>query len=352
MKDAITKTFTYGGRRYYVRAKTEKEAIEKMVKKKLDLQNGNYVVNGDTTVSAWAYKCIDVYKTNQSPATRTTYISRLNSCILSQIGNRPLKSIKPFDCQMVLNRLQGQSNYQISAVCQILKFIFGKAKINHLISEDPTLDLQKPCGTKKKRRALTPAEENAFLSVAFSTPQFRVFLLMYFCGLRTSEARNARYDDIIYIKDGDTEYPALHVRGTKTANAVRNVPIPNKLLKAIEKPAKSSYIAPNAAGNKHTDNSFKRAISSLRRAMNIAMGCRVYRNQLIPPFPLAEDFVPYCLRHTYCSNLCKAGVDIRVAQSLMGHSDITLTANIYTHTDNSSLIAAARKLEDFSCPSN
>ena len=349
MKDAITKTFTYGGHRFYVRAKTEQEAIEKMVKKKLELENGNYVVNGDTTVSAWAFKCIDVYKTNQSQATRTTYVSRLNSCILSQIGNRPLKSIKPFDCQMVLNRLQGQSNYQISAVCQIMKFIFSKAKINHLIADDPTLDLQKPSGTKKKRRALTPAEETAFLNVAFGTPQFRVFLLMYFCGLRTSEARNAQYGDIIYINDGNTEYPALHVRGTKTANAVRNVPIPNKLLQAIGNGDKTQYIASNQAGNKHTDNSFKRAISSLRREMNIEMGCRVYRNELIPPFPLADDFVPYCLRHTYCSNLCKAGVDIRIAQSLMGHSDITLTANIYTHTDNSSIISAARKLEAFSC---
>ena len=34
------------------------------------------------------------------------------------------------------------------------------------------------------------------------------------------------------------------------------------------------------------------------RAMNISMGCKTYRNALIPPYPLAADFVPYCLRHT------------------------------------------------------
>ena len=78
--------------------------------------------------------------------------------------------------------------------------------------------------------------------------------------------------------------------------------------------------------------------------MNISMGCRVYRNQLIPPLALADDFVPYDLRHTYCTDLQKKGVDIRTAQYLMGHADIKMTANIYTHADNSTVISAAKLL--------
>ena len=68
----------------------------------------------------------------------------------------------------------------------------------------------------------------------------------------------------------------------------------------------------------------------------------MYRNQLIAPYPLADDFVPYNLRHTYCTDLQKKGIDIRTAQYLMGHSDISLTANIYTHADNSTTLEAAR----------
>ena len=79
------------------------------------------------------------------------------------------------------------------------------------------------------------------------------------------------------------------------------------------------------------EQSTKRAWKSIERDMNIAMGCKVYRNELIPPYPLADDLSPYCLRHTYCTNLAKRNVDIRTAQQLMGHSDISLTANIYTH---------------------
>ena len=66
--------------------------------------------------------------------------------------------------------------------------------------------------------------------------------------------------------------------------------------------------------------------------MNIELGCKTYRNKLIPPFPLADDLCSYCLRHTFCTNLQRRGVDIRTAQRLMGHSDIRMTANIYSHT--------------------
>ena len=40
-----------------------------------------------------------------------------------------------------------------------------------------------------------------------------------------------------------------------------------------------------------------------------------------------DDFVPYDLRHTYCTDLARAGVDIRTAQKLMGHANISVTAD-------------------------
>ena len=58
---------------------------------------------------------------------------------------------------------------------------------------------------------------------------------------------------------------------------------------------------------------------------------------------LAVDLVPYCLRHTYCTNLQKKDVDLRTAQYLMGHTDIKMTANIYTHADTSTILKAAEK---------
>ena len=45
---------------------------------------------------------------------------------------------------------------------------------------------------------------------------------------------------------------------------------------------------------------------------------------------IAPDLVLYCLRHTYGTDLQRAGVPINIAKAIMGHSDISATANVYT----------------------
>ena len=40
---------------------------------------------------------------------------------------------------------------------------------------------------------------------------------------------------------------------------------------------------------------------------------------------------PHICRHTYCSNQAKAGMNPKTLQYLMGHSDIGVTMNTYTH---------------------
>ena len=40
---------------------------------------------------------------------------------------------------------------------------------------------------------------------------------------------------------------------------------------------------------------------------------------------------PHVCRHTYCSNMAKSGMNPKVLQYLMGHSDISVTLNTYTH---------------------
>ena len=40
---------------------------------------------------------------------------------------------------------------------------------------------------------------------------------------------------------------------------------------------------------------------------------------------------PHVCRHTYCSNMAKAGMNPKTLQYLMGHSDIGVTMNTYTH---------------------
>lgn len=69
--------------------------------------------------------------------------------------------------------------------------------------------------------------------------------------------------------------------------------------------------------------------------MDIENGAKLFRGGVVES-TLADDLRPYFYRHTYCTDLQDAGVPITVAQRLMGHSDIKMTAQIYTHhTDRS-----------------
>ena len=50
----------------------------------------------------------------------------------------------------------------------------------------------------------------------------------------------------------------------------------------------------------------------------------IYRVQM-------PKITPHVCRHTYCSNMAKAGMNPKIFQYLMGHSDIGVTLNTYIH---------------------
>lgn len=332
------KQFTYEGKRYSVYADTELELGQKYAEKMRDLENGTEVINGNMSLTTWALKCIETYKTGQKPITRKKYLNRVKCCILSQIGPMPVANITPMDLQDVLNLQQGKSKTQINEVYQAIRFLFMHAVENHLRADDPSLYLQKPVGSHTGRRALTETERDAVFAVAITDRRYYFYLLMLLCGCRPSEAAECKGSDIKTVDNCHM----LHIRGTKTAFSDRLVPLPDRLYKLVKNTPKNDYIACTRDGNKITN--LDRLWHSFKRQLNIYMGCTVYRNHLCPPYPVAADLVPYCFRHEYCSDLARKGIDIRTAQKLMGHSTIDMTANIYTHVEKKDLIKAAEIL--------
>lgn len=95
-------------------------------------------------------------------------------------------------------------------------------------------------------------------------------------------------------------------------------------------------------GKHHTESSLRCYWNSFLRDLDIALGAKVYRSQIVKS-KVSDDLVPYVLRHTYGTDLQAAGVPINVAKYLMGHSDISTTANIYTH-ENDEIIDNAAEL--------
>ena len=331
------KYITVDGRRYAIRADSKHELAVKEAMKRRDIEEGKVVISGSMTVRQWTKICLETYKSNVSPETLENMTYRINKHILGSIGSYPVRSIRPIQCQALINSQAGMSYSHVRSLMQELSFIFEKAKENHLILENPAASLTRPHTVKGERRAITAVERKHLLLVADEDPSFNLFLLMLYCGCRPGEAIGCQGSDIQVISD----HRMLHIRGTKTKNSDRIVPLPDAMFEGIVGVGPFEPLAPNASGRKHSESSYARLVSRLRRELNISMGCRVYRNQLVPPLPLADDFVPYDLRHTYCTDLQKAGIDIRTAQRLMGHADIQITANIYTHVDTGQIVDAA-----------
>ena len=65
----------------------------------------------------------------------------------------------------------------------------------------------------------------------------------------------------------------------------------------------------------------------------------IYRVQM-------PNITPHICRHTYCSNMAKSGMNPKALQYLMGHSDIGVTLNTYTHLGLEDAEDELKRLED------
>lgn len=58
------------------------------------------------------------------------------------------------------------------------------------------------------------------------------------------------------------------------------------------------------------------------------------------------SITPHVCRHTYCSNMAKAGMNPKTLQYLMGHSEIGVTMNTYTHLGLEDAQDELRRMEE------
>jgi integrase len=222
--------------------------------------------------------------------------------------------------------------------------LFRAALENNLLTENPAANLRMPdCNEDGSHRQIT-GNERALLLAACELIPYPAGLwakLMLYCGLRPAETLR------VYGKHIDVADCRLYIDGIKTKAAKRWVPIPAIFLEELAPYAKMKFepILKNKHGHTLSATNMRRMWEQLRKEMHILAGGRTDYGDLrrvVPPYAVAADFVPYCLRHTYCTDLQDAGVPINVAKDFMGHSSIEMTAKIYTHLTDASFDAARR----------
>lgn len=342
-------TFRYNGKRYDVRAATETDLAVKIALRKKELEEGKETVDGNTLVSVWSEKWLNTYKKPDVSARWFTDIERITkNIILPKIGSLKIKDVRPSHLKAVLNDYKGYSRSYQTKIKDIMHQIFEDARKNRMILENPASELDLPQAKEvQKRRSITEHEREHILKVCKTHRAGLLLMIILNCGLRPSEVARLKWKDV------DLKNNLIIVTGkTKTRASKRSVPIPNSLLPLLKKGNPFDFVCTNANGGELTKSSIRQMWGSFIYNLNISMGCETYKGGIIPPYRVADDLVMYNLRHTYCTDLEKMGIPINIARNLMGHSDISITSKIYTHTDEESINQARDKMNEYSAGGN
>lgn len=324
--------------RLTARGKSERQVKKNMEQKLLEWQKEQDELKNKTMFPEVNFKVfadnwyeLNIKNANISDTTKNDYKYYLYSNIIQYFEKFKLCDITEDDCQRFLNQYVGKSKANVSKIRMTLRRVLRKAQKQKLIGENPAEDIVLPQVTEGKRRPITDEERALILKQVPNHYAGAMVLTMLCCGLRPAEIRRMEWDWV------DFDNAILTVGKSKTkAGTGRKIPMPPQLVKALrEHKAKNLneqyvFVRCKNPSLPMDENAFYHAWHNFKREMDISNGAKVYRNQIIES-TLAEDLEPYLLRHTFCTDCQAAGVPINVAKELMGHSDISVTAKIYTH---------------------
>lgn len=356
-KKLYTATFRFEGRRYYVRSSvSQREADKKAILKQKELEDNTQILSPSTTVQDYVTLWMETYIENSMQSTSYQSIQAyVNNLILPSIGKMRLRDVRPMHLQKLFAQKVGYSKTYYNKLKSLLKRIFAQAMRDHLVRDNPAEGLIIPKSSDGTRRSITD-EERAALLYASDWHSFGLFLqIMLWCGLRPQEVAALRWEDIdqinhtIYVQRAWKRDGSLGE--TKSASGNRVVPIPPQLwVRLAHRIPESGYLLRPANAPYYNRYEIRHAWQAFRRDLDVALGaeCISHRGKLlIKKSVIADDLQMYCLRHTYCTDLQSAGVPINIAKELMGHSDISITAQIYTHMSDDAFLSAARKIADY-----
>lgn len=316
---------------------------------------------------SWLFEIVRV-NTDIKPSSFQRYegIYR-NYIIKSSIYGVKLCDLKSIQIQRYYNTLfdEGKSSNVIKNLNKLLKTFFNYAVDEGYLLKNPCKKLVIP-GDKEKEVLDIDEQEVEFFSdedidllkKTLEGHRLKCLILLALgTGLRQGEILALKWTDIkgnellvqrnikrvnIINADGSKEYKPI-IQYPKTKNSVRKVPIPSKLLSVIEEHKNQQEIEKKKAGDSYEDNKYI-FTTELGKFIDDSNLRKIYKKILIKSGVEYKKF--HALRHTYATKLFERDVPLKTVSELLGHSDISITAEIYTHVIPKKKINAAEELND------
>lgn len=326
-------------KRKAVYGKTKTEVKDKLHALKNEVKTGVYVDTNKITVAVLTKAIIDEDK-DLNVITEDTYIrnigtyERINK---SPLSNLPIQNVTETQIKDYFKSIVNRSDSVISKEYRLLKRCFKEATHRNIIVKSPMESIKCPKSTQAhvKVRALTIDEQKRLLEILrtqkvnYSTQM----LLMLLTGMRMGEINALDYNDVnlkfktICVRrtlTRDIHDKTIIGKTTKTYAGERKIPLSAPAVELL-KDYMSNY-TPNYENLLFWDVRGNKLISTNQVNCQLSRVIKKY-NILDPTIPGKVSL--HSLRHTYATRCIEAGMQPKVLQKLLGHTDIKITLNTY-----------------------
>ncbi|MGD9891152.1 MAG: tyrosine-type recombinase/integrase [Dehalococcoidia bacterium] len=330
-------TLPNGQRKSYM-GKTRKEVADKMAVALRDLHRGLPIPIGRETFGQFLDRWLrDVVKPSVRPGTYESYEQKVRVHIKPALGKWPLDQVTPQRIQAFMNekREAGQSPRSVQYLRAIIRRALSQALKWDLVTRNAAT-LVDPPRLKRREASIFSAEQARTLLDALKGDRLEPLVMLTLAtGLRRGEVLGLRWADV------DLDAGTLTVRGQyqrmegvwtfvepKSDTSRRALALPGFVIAALRTHRTRQLEERLSIGSEWEDYGlvFPTATGAPQDGSSLShqFAKRVKRAGL-PAVPF------HGLRHSVATLLLAKGLTLGEIQKVLGHSQISLTANLYAH---------------------
>jgi integrase len=341
--------------------KTRKEVADQMARALGDLNRGSFVAPHKLTLGEWLETWLKDYKVpSVRPVTFDSYATMIRVHLTPMLGHLPLKDLRPEHVQRFYNdrRDAGLSPRTVRYLHTILHGALKQAMKNQLVMRNVSEATTLPAGKSRKMQPLTLEQVNQFLAAMKEDRLFPALFLELGTGLRRGEILALRWRDldldagVLHVRqtlvrvrnhdatDGDRKTRLL-IQEPKTDHSRRTIPIPEDIVDALKHHKAQQAQEKLLLGQAYDDEGlvFCQANGKLLDPRNFTRYFERMLKQAGLPHIRFHDG-----RHTFATLILELGEAPKVVQSMLGHTKIATTLDIYSHVSLDLETKAAAKL--------